>query len=138
MQKIKKEEKIRNVLDERKKLKKVYFIILIISTALLFLTGLSALIFSGTFVNKLNANIDNPVLTEMNIVILSSAWLFMSYLLSLSIYQIKKKLTRNWINLLLFFSILTIFTGNIISGLLALVVSILLLVDDIKLVSKIN
>ena len=138
MQKIKKEEKIRNVLDERKELKKVYFIILIISTALLFLTGLSALIFSGTFVNKLNANIDNPVLTEMNIVILSSAWLFMSYLLSLSIYQIKKKLTRNWINLLLFFSILTIFTGNIISGLLALVVSILLLVDDIKLVSKIN
>jgi len=134
----KKEEEIRNILDERKKLKKAYLILLVVSAALLFLSGLFILIFSGSILNKLNENVESPVLTEMNIVILSSAWLFMSYFISLSIYKMNQKLTRNWINLLLFFSIIIIFTGNLISGLLSFVISVLLLTEDIKLEKKIS
>ena len=134
----KKEEEIRNILDERKKLKKAYLILLVVSAALLFLSGLFILIFSGSILNKLNENVESPVLTEMNIVILSSAWLFMSYFISLSIYKMNQKLTRNWINLLLFFSIIIIFTGNLISGLLSFVISVILLTEDIKLEKKIS
>ncbi len=132
------EGRIRNIFDERRKFKKIYFILLIASAVLLFVTGIFTLIFSGSVLNKLKETGENSVLTEMNIVLLSSAWLFMSYFVSLAIYHLNKKVTRNWIYLTLSLGVIVMFTGNFISGPLIIVVSILLLVRDIKLMRKIH
>lgn len=138
MPRMTKEEEIRIVLDERKKLKKIYFILLVVSASLLFITGLLTLVFSGSFFNKLKGSNETAVLTEMNVVLLSSAWLFLSYFLAVAIYKMNKKLTREWIYLVLFFGVLAFFSGNLIIGLLIIILAIILLVNDIKLARAIN
>ncbi len=133
-----KEERIKLVLDERKQLNKVHFILLIVSAALLFITGLLTLVFSGSFINNLRGSSETAFLNELNLILLSSAWMFLSYFLAVAVYKMKKKLTREWIYLVLFFGVLTLFTGNIIAGILIFTVSIILLIKDIKLANKIH
>lgn len=132
------EERIKNIFNERRKLKKIYLILLVASSVLLFATGIFTLIFSGSVFSKLKETDESSVLTEMNIVLLSSAWLFMSYFVAMSAYHMNKKVTRNWIYLTLSLGIIVIFLGNFLSGPLIVVVSIILLVRDTRLMRKIH
>lgn len=118
---------------ENQEIEPVHFILLVVADALLLISGLAAFFFTNFSLNLIKKAIPDTSLNIVNLTLISVAWIVLAYILFVNIYNLKQKVTKDWIWFTLILGIIVVLTANIIPGILIIVSAVMQIIKDIKL-----
>ncbi len=127
------EKKESIILKEEQEIEPVHFILLVVADIILLLTGLVSFIFTNFSYNLIKKAIPETALSIINLTWLSIVWMILAYILFVAVYNIKKKLTKDWTYFVMVLGIIVLLTANVIPGILILASAVMQIVKNIKL-----